>query len=153
MISMTPTSVALLCCSCLKEIQCLAGMPAHRHIVGHYRAWQEAGHFYIQMDLCEHGTLAQLIHMQVSPKLPADKSGQMHCAAADLEWSLAHMNMRSSHSAVPQGRLPEETLWRVLWQLAQVSWVAMSRPSACAGMCCGLTLICRRLDMIHGQHC
>ena len=53
------------CRSCLREIQCLAGMPAHRHIVGHYRAWQEAGHFYIQMDLCEHGTLTQLIRKQV----------------------------------------------------------------------------------------
>ena len=72
-----PPSQTPPCCSCLKEIQCLAGMPAHRHIVGHYRAWQEAGHFYIQMDLCEHGTLAQLIHLQVGPWLPADQSAQV----------------------------------------------------------------------------
>ena len=54
-------------CSCLREIQCLAGMPAHRHIVGHYRAWQEAAHFYIQMDLCENGTLTHCIQQQVGP--------------------------------------------------------------------------------------
>ena len=83
MISTTPTSVVSLCCSCLKEIQCLAGMPAHRHIVGHYRAWQEAGHFYIQMDLCEHGTLAQLIHMQVSPKL----TRAVRCTVHQRTWN------------------------------------------------------------------
>ena len=45
-------------CSCLREIECVAALPAHPHIVGQYRAWQQQGHFYIQMELCEGGTLA-----------------------------------------------------------------------------------------------
>ena len=31
------------------------------NIVGQYRAWQQGGHFYIQMELCEGGSLAQLL--------------------------------------------------------------------------------------------
>ena len=49
------------------------------------------------------------------------KSGHTNPAVTDHAWSLAHMLSRSSYSCVLQGRLPEETLWRVLWQLAQVS--------------------------------
>lgn len=39
----------------------MAQLPGHPHIVGQYRAWQEGGHFYIQMDLCEGGNLHQLV--------------------------------------------------------------------------------------------
>ena len=46
---------------CLREIQAVAALPPHPHIVGQYRAWQENGHFYIQMDLCEGGSLQHLV--------------------------------------------------------------------------------------------
>lgn len=46
----------------LREIKAVAALPAHSNIVGQYRAWQEAGHFYIQMDYCEGGSLHQRIH-------------------------------------------------------------------------------------------
>lgn len=39
----------------------MAALPPHPNIVGQYRAWQEGGHFYIQMDLCEGGSLHQLV--------------------------------------------------------------------------------------------
>ena len=39
----------------------MAALPEHPNIVGQYRAWQEGGHFYIQMDLCEGGSLHQLV--------------------------------------------------------------------------------------------
>ena len=39
----------------------IAALPAHDNIVGQYRAWQQDGHFYLQMDLCEGGTLADVI--------------------------------------------------------------------------------------------
>ena len=49
---------------CLREIRAVAALPAHENIVGQYRAWQEGGHFYIQMDYCEGGSLDQLIHTE-----------------------------------------------------------------------------------------
>lgn len=53
-----------MCClrrRCLHEIQAVASLPEHPNVVGQYRAWQQGGHFYIQMDLCEGGSLAQLL--------------------------------------------------------------------------------------------
>ena len=44
---------------CLREIRAVAALPSHPNIVIQYRAWQEGGHFYIQMDYCEGGSLAQ----------------------------------------------------------------------------------------------
>ena len=39
----------------------VAALPEHDNIVGQFRAWQQEGHFYIQMDLCEGGSLAHLL--------------------------------------------------------------------------------------------
>ena len=39
----------------------VASLPAHENIVEQYRAWQQGGHFNIQMELCEGGSLAQLL--------------------------------------------------------------------------------------------
>ena len=39
----------------------MATLPPHPNVVGQYRAWQQGGHFYIQMDLCEGGSLAHLL--------------------------------------------------------------------------------------------
>jgi serine/threonine protein kinase len=54
---------------CLREIRAVAALPRHDNIVAQYRAWQESGHFYIQMDYCEGGSLHQLI-------VQASKSGR-----------------------------------------------------------------------------
>lgn len=37
----------------------LPALPATLDAQNQYRAWQEGGHFYIQMDFCEGGSLAQ----------------------------------------------------------------------------------------------
>ncbi len=52
---------------CLHEIQAVASLPEHPNVVGQYRAWQQDGHFYIQMDLCEGGSLAQLLRQVRAP--------------------------------------------------------------------------------------
>ena len=46
---------------CLHEIQAVASLPAHPNVIGQYRAWQQRGHLFIQMDLAEHGSLGSLI--------------------------------------------------------------------------------------------
>lgn len=52
---------------CLREIKAVSALPAHPNIVGQYRAWQEGGHFYIQMDYCEGGSLNQNVYPAAGP--------------------------------------------------------------------------------------
>lgn len=47
--------------SCLHEMAAVAALPHHPHLMSQYRAWQQDGHFYIQMELCEGGSLDQLL--------------------------------------------------------------------------------------------
>lgn len=49
---------------CLREIQSVAALPEHDNIVAQYRAWQEGGHFYIQMDYCDGGSLQQYLQSE-----------------------------------------------------------------------------------------
>ena len=54
---------------CLREIQMVASLPEMENIVAQYRAWQEGGHFYIQMDYCDGGSLQQYLERQEGGKL------------------------------------------------------------------------------------
>ncbi|KAL4858673.1 Wee1-like protein kinase [Chlorella vulgaris] len=65
---------------CLREIRAVAALPSHPNIVNQYRAWQEGGHFYIQMDFCEGGSLAHQAHR-------ACASGQ--CMSDEQLWRTA----------------------------------------------------------------
>ena len=47
-----------------------------------YRAWQEGGHFYIQMDFCEGGTLAHRAH-----KVLGGRAGAVGCSKGSA-WSM-----------------------------------------------------------------
>ncbi len=49
---------------CLREVQMVASLPEMENIVAQYRAWQEGGHFYIQMDYCDGGSLHQHLDRQ-----------------------------------------------------------------------------------------
>ena len=40
----------------MAAVSCL---PEHPNVVAYFRAWQQHKHFYIQMALCEGGSLAQ----------------------------------------------------------------------------------------------
>mmetsp|Transcript_43784 Transcript_43784/g.113334 ORF Transcript_43784/g.113334 Transcript_43784/m.113334 type:complete len:906 (-) Transcript_43784:373-3090(-) len=46
---------------CLHEIKAVIELPKHRNVVGLYRAWQQDGYFFIQMDLCSGGSLSALL--------------------------------------------------------------------------------------------
>ena len=56
-------------CRCLHEIQAVASLPAHPNVIGQYRAWQQSGHFFIQMDLAENGSLGHLLRQVLQPTL------------------------------------------------------------------------------------
>ena len=45
----------------MHEMAAVSSLPEHPNIVAYYRAWQQAAHFYIQMALCEGGSLADLL--------------------------------------------------------------------------------------------
>ena len=105
-------------------------MPAHRHIVGQYRAWQEGGHLYIQMQLCESGSLAHLIQQEVCRSAECwmllllvqdHRAETLQMCCAGVCWSQLLM-MHQEAETVPlcvQGRLTEPQAWQVLWQVSQ----------------------------------
>ncbi|BDA41689.1 probable membrane-associated tyrosine- and threonine-specific cdc2-inhibitory kinase at N-terminal half [Coccomyxa sp. Obi] len=48
----------------LQEIQAVASLPSHPNVVTLHRAWQQKGHFYIQMDLAENGSLGSILRQR-----------------------------------------------------------------------------------------
>lgn len=62
----------------------VSSLPAHRNIVAYYRAWQQNAHFYIQMQLCEGGSLADLLEeVHLAPISPS--MNPKPCTPAPLE--------------------------------------------------------------------
>jgi len=55
----------------MREIQSVACLPEHPHVVNYFRGWQQDSHFYIQMELCEAGSLRMLLD---SLKQPLDEN-------------------------------------------------------------------------------
>lgn len=45
----------------IRELQSVSLLAPHPNIVRYYRAWQDAGHFFIVMELCDGGTLEHLL--------------------------------------------------------------------------------------------
>ena len=41
----------------LSEMETAALIPEHENVVHYYRAWQQNQHLYLQMELCDGGTL------------------------------------------------------------------------------------------------
>ena len=78
-----------------RQIAAVAVLPPHPHLVGQYRAWQQGGHFYIQMELCTGGSLAHLLQAvrrlltQLLPEMPT-------CAALAIEQASPCLNPAAS---------------------------------------------------------
>lgn len=61
--------------SCLHEMAAVAALPQHPHLMSQYRAWQQDGHFYIQMELCENGSLDELLFaVRLGPRCRQEES-------------------------------------------------------------------------------
>ncbi len=65
---------------CLHEIQAVAALPEHPHIVRYYRAWQQRREFYLQMALCENGSLASLLRA-ATRRAAAARAVGLHASA------------------------------------------------------------------------
>eukprot|EP00887_Chlorella_sp_A99_P006047 scaffold22.g6047.t1 len=78
---------------CMREIKTVAALPPHPNVVQTYRAWQEGGHFHIQMDFCEGGSLQQEIAAGAALGRPLE-DGQLWRlawdAAAGLDFLHSH---------------------------------------------------------------
>jgi len=48
----------------LREVQLANAMPSHPNVVEYFRAWQDSFFFYVQMELCEGGTLRHLMQRE-----------------------------------------------------------------------------------------
>lgn len=75
---------------CLREIQAVAALPEHDNIVAQYRAWQEGGHFYIQMDYCDGGSLQQ--YLQSGNQAPILREDEIWKVALDVSDGLQFLH-------------------------------------------------------------
>lgn len=100
----------------LQEIQAVASLPSHPNVVTLHRAWQQKGHFYIQMDLAENGSLGSILR-QVRSSTNYSRLQVLHAPHSRdhiLTFSTSVMQRKQ------EGRLlPEATVWQVLWEAAQ----------------------------------
>ena len=98
-----------------------------------YRAWQQSGHFFIQMDLAEHGNLGHLLRQVClcpSSMTRATEASATRCQLCSSMRSsrnrllLLHLHAvhRNAHvQAQEEGLLlPDALVWQVLWEVAQV---------------------------------
>ena len=72
----------------LREITSVCSLGEHPNIVKYYRAWQENQHFYLQLELCEGGTLQGVLDHLHSP-IPPEQMKQFWC---QMSSGLAHIH-------------------------------------------------------------
>jgi len=87
---------------CLHEIQAVAGRAAHPHIVRYYRAWQQRREFYLQMALCENGSLASLLRA-AARRAAAARAAGLRASAGTM--SQGHGRMKRTCSSSVRRRL------------------------------------------------
>lgn len=78
----------------LHEIKAARAIPEHPHVLRYYRAWQESGHFCVQMEFCDGGSLKRLLQHKprghIIPEIDIWKliravaSGLEHCHAHNV---------------------------------------------------------------------
>ncbi|GJP52737.1 hypothetical protein CLOM_g11822 [Closterium sp. NIES-68] len=74
----------------MHEIESVANVPEHPHIVRYYRGWQQDSHFYLQMELCDSGSLRALLDSLQHP-LPEE---QVWRYARQVACGLDHIHRR-----------------------------------------------------------
>ena len=45
----------------MHEVEAVGSLPDHPHVVRYTRGWQQDAHLFIQMELCEGGSVRQLM--------------------------------------------------------------------------------------------
>jgi hypothetical protein len=98
-----------------------------------YRAWQQSGHFFIQMDLAEHGSLGHLLRqvcLRPSSFNRATEASATRCqpcsstrsSRKDCSCCICMPFIRNAHVQVQEEGLllPDALVWQVLWEVAQV---------------------------------
>lgn len=80
---------------CLQEVQVACGMQAHPNVVQYYRAWQDEKKFYVQMELCEAGTLRHLMNRQGHVLRTADAETRVWEVVQHIARGLAHIHSYS----------------------------------------------------------
>lgn len=74
----------------LQEIEVANTLPAHPNVLTYYRAWQDDGRLYVQMELCERGTLReQMVHTRFDM---AEGEPALWRLGAQLGSGLAHVH-------------------------------------------------------------
>ncbi|KDD73110.1 protein kinase, partial [Helicosporidium sp. ATCC 50920] len=101
---------------CLREVRAVSSLPPHPNLVSQHRAWQESGHFYIQMDLCEGGNLHQAVAATKGRGLPDAQAWQVaHDVAAGLSFlhasGILHLDIKPEN--IYRGGVAGDSRWRI----------------------------------------
>lgn len=113
---------------CLREIRAVAALPPHPNIVNQYRAWQEGGHFYIQMDFCEGGSLGQQAQ-QVGGRAGGCGMGLQWCRSRAAVAAAIRVSVRVGElDGLGPGALPKPP---ALHQPPRPTYLLTSCPSPC----------------------
>lgn len=91
----------------LREVELANDMPAHANVVEYYRAWQDSYFFYVQMELCENGTLGQLMEREQQTLRLPQAEGRVWEMALHVARGLAHIH---SHQVMHCDLKPDNIL-------------------------------------------
>ena len=51
----------------MHELESVACVEEHPHVVRYYSGWQQGGHLYIHMELCEGGNMREMLDARQAP--------------------------------------------------------------------------------------
>lgn len=91
----------------LREVQLANDMPVHANVVGYYRAWQDSYFFYVQMELCENGTLRHLMDRENALIRAPESEGRVWEMVRHIARGLAHIH---SHKNIHCDLKPDNIL-------------------------------------------
>lgn len=114
----------------LHEIEAVAGMPEHPNVVRYFRGWQEEGHFWLQMEFCDGGSLRRLLSRRPKAVRRNCPDCSRHCSKDPFSPShpgilvaappdpLAAPPPAPLLTARAQTLLPERDVWQLVYDVA-----------------------------------
>lgn len=113
----------------MHELESVGSLTEHPNVVRYYRGWQQDAHLFIQMELCEGGSLRQLLDQEGRPLEEGLVWGMAGQLAAGLHHihsnGVMHLDIKPDNIFLDtQGRSP----W--IWKVDTLRWQFM-RQQGC----------------------
>mmetsp|Transcript_44862 Transcript_44862/g.93508 ORF Transcript_44862/g.93508 Transcript_44862/m.93508 type:complete len:517 (+) Transcript_44862:40-1590(+) len=79
----------------LREVTLANNMPEHPHVAQYYRAWQDSNYFYVQMELCEGGTLRHLMEAEKAALMSLESELRVWEIVRHVSRGLQHIHVHA----------------------------------------------------------